>query len=90
MSNPYRGESDYIDPDGMGSKEYIERLVNASKIISDDILNNSSFTVEDLEDIRTRMHDLIVQLEFWTKSKNQDRCCYELARYIDWVFENYS
>jgi hypothetical protein len=74
----------------MTYEEYTKKLINASKILSDEILNNPSFLVEDLEDIRSRMDDLVVQLEFWSKNENQDRFCYELTKYIEWVTENYS
>ena len=74
----------------MTYEEYTKKLINASKILSDEILNNPSFLVEDLENIRSRMDDLVVQLEFWSKNENQDRFCYELTKYIEWVTENYS
>jgi len=74
----------------MDSQEYIKNLIGASKQLSDDILSNPSFEVEDLEAISNRMSDLMVQLDFWTANENLDRFCYELVCYIEWVLENYS
>ena len=71
-------------------QEYIEKLVGLNHLIAEDILDNPEFSLEELENIQCRMSDLIDQLEFWTKQGNQDRFCYELKDYINWMLENYS
>ena len=74
----------------MNQKEYIRNLINASNLINEDILNNPSFTEEDLTDVRDRVDILIKQLEFWIEQNNSERFCYELKNHIQWMIKNYS
>ena len=74
----------------MTTKEYVKNLVETSRTISNDILTNESFDVEELEKVRTRMDDLIISLNYWIENGNTDRFCYELVSYIEWIMENYS
>ena len=54
----------------MNQEEYIKNLINANNLIGDDILNNDSFTEEDLTEVRDRIGVLIEQVEFWVKKDN--------------------
>ena len=74
----------------MSDIEYIKNLVEANKLIAEDILNNPSFDVEDLELIQAKMSSLIEQLEFWAKQDNSNRFVYELKEYLNWIVNNYS
>jgi hypothetical protein len=74
----------------MNDQEYIKNLINAHNLISDDILNNDSFTQEDLTEIRDGIGILIEQLEFWMEQNNSERFCYELKNHIQWMLDNYS
>jgi len=74
----------------MSKEDYITRLVNASRLINEDILSNSSFEIEDLELVQEKMNELINQLEFWHSQDNQERFIYELKKHLDWIVENYS
>lgn len=73
----------------MNDQEYIKNLINAHNLISDDILNNDSFTQEDLTEIRDGIGILIEQLEFWMEQNNSERFCYELKNHIQWMLDNY-
>jgi hypothetical protein len=74
----------------MNQEEYVKNLLDATKAINKDILNNSSFEVEDLESIDKKMADLISQLSFWSEQNNSTRFIYELKSYLDWVLKNYA
>lgn len=74
----------------MNQEEYIKNLINANNLIGDDILNNDSFTEEDLTEVRDRIGVLIEQLEFWVEQDNTERFCYELKNHIQWMLNNYS
>jgi hypothetical protein len=74
----------------MNQEEYIKNLINANNLIGDDILNNDSFTEEDLTEVRDRIGVLIEQLEFWVEQDNTERFCYELKNHIQWMIDNYS
>ena len=74
----------------MNQEEYIKNLINANNLIGNDILNNDSFTEEDLTEIRDRIGVLIEQLEFWIEQDNSERFCYELKNHIQWMIKNYS
>lgn len=74
----------------MNKEDYIQKLVNVNKLINEDIISNPSFSVEDLELVQEKMTDLINQLEFWHKQDNQERFCYELKGYINWLLKNFS
>ena len=74
----------------MNQEEYIKNLINANNLIGDDILNNDSFTEEDLTEVRDRIGVLIEQLEFWVEQDNSERFCYELKNHIQWMIQHYS
>lgn len=74
----------------MEMNDYIKKLINANHLLSEDILNNKSFTEEDLIKVRDRIGSLIEQLEFWMKQNNDKRFCYELKNHLNWLLENYS
>ena len=74
----------------MNQEEYIKNLINANNLIGNDILNNDSFTEEDLTEVRDRIGVLIEQLEFWIEQDNSERFCYELKNHIQWMIKNYS
>lgn len=68
----------------------IQNLIQANKVLAEDVLNNDSFTLQDKETIRDRLHDLTLQLAFWTKQDNKERFCYDLKDHIKWMLKNYS
>lgn len=70
--------------------EYIKNLLNANNLISEDILNNDTFDVEDLELVRDRIDSLMEQLKFWINQDNSKRFCYDLKNHIQWMLDNYS
>lgn len=74
----------------MNQEEYIKSLLSVNKLIGEDILNNDSFTEEDLTEVRDRISVLINQLEFWVEQDNSERFCYELKNHIQWMIKNYS
>lgn len=74
----------------MNHTDYIKNLVEANKLIAEDILSNPSFSVEELEEIRDKMSSLIEQLEFWAEQDNFNRFMYELKEYLNWIIDNYS
>ena len=74
----------------MDKRVYVKRLAELSKLVGDDIVDNDTFSVEDLEAIRDRMGSLISQLEFWIEQDNEERFCYELKDYLNWVLKNYA
>ena len=72
------------------TNEYIKNLINANNLISEDILNNDAFDVEDLELVRDRVASLMKQLNFWIEQDNSERFCYDLKNHIQWMLDNYS
>ena len=74
----------------MEINDYIKKLVNCSHVLGEDILNNDSFSEEDLIEVRDKIGVLIEQLEFWVEQDNSERFCYELKNHINWMLENYS
>ena len=74
----------------METEEYIKNLVNANKLIHEDILNNDSFSADELEVIQNRMLDLHNNLEFFMNQGDVNRFIYELRNHIQWVIKNYS
>ena len=68
----------------------IENLIKAYKVLSEDILNNDSFSLEDKELIRDRLHDLLMQLAFWIEQDNEERFFYDLKDHIRWMLKKYS
>lgn len=74
----------------METEEYIKNLVNASKLMHEDIINNDSFSVEELEVIQGRMTELHENLEFFMNQGDANRFIYELKNHLQWVIKNYS
>jgi len=72
------------------TNEYIKNLINANNLISEDILNNDAFDVEELELVRDRVDSLMDQLKFWIEQDNSERFCYDLKNHIQWMLDNYS
>ena len=74
----------------MNQEEYIKNLISVNQMIGEDILNNPSFTEEELMEVKDRVGTLIEQLEFWLNQDNSERFCYELKNHIQWMIDNYS
>lgn len=74
----------------MEMSDYIKNLIKANNLIGEDILNNPSFSEEDLESIRDRIGILIDGLQFWIEQDNPNRFAYDLKKHIQWMIENYS
>lgn len=72
------------------NKEQIQSVVEANKLILEDILSNDSFQVEDLLRISKNMEDLIENLHFWFEQDNSQRFFYELKNYMNWLLDNFS
>ena len=72
------------------SEKKIKNLLNANEMLIEDILQNNSFQVEDLELVQKKFGELIDQLKFWTKIDNQDRFYYELKNHVDWMLKTFS
>ena len=70
--------------------EYIKNLINANNLISEDILNNDTFDVEDLELVRDRIDSLMEQLKKWINQYNYKRVFYDLKNNIQWMLDNNS
>jgi len=74
----------------MEMNEYLLSLVECNKLIHEDVINNESFTEDDLEQINIKMSELMEQLAFWAEQDNQFRFGYELKNHIQWMMANYS
>lgn len=72
------------------NNEQIQSVVEANKLILEDILSNDSFQVEDLLRISKNMEDLIENLHFWFEQDNSQRFFYELKNYMNWLLDNFS
>jgi hypothetical protein len=72
------------------NNEQIQSVVEANKLILEDILSNDSFQVEDLLRISKNMEDLIENLHFWLEQDNSERFFYELKNYMNWLLDNFS
>lgn len=68
----------------------LKKLVESNLLIGEDIINNDSFTTEDLIAVQDRMKTLIDQLIFWIEQDNDERFCYDLKDHLNWLLENYS
>lgn len=68
----------------------LRELVESNLLIGEDIVNNDSFTTEDLIVVQDRMKTLIDQLIFWTEQDNDKRFYYDLKDHLNWLLENYS
>lgn len=73
----------------MEQEEYIKNLVNANHLLHEDILNNDSFSVEELTLVSERMEILINQLAFWFEQDNSERFLYELKNHIQWMLDTF-
>lgn len=74
----------------METEEYIKNLINANKLIHEDILNNDSFSSNELEKIQNKMGDLYENLQFFMERGDVNRFIYELKNHLQWVIKNYS
>jgi len=74
----------------MEVEEYIKNLVKASHLIQEDILDNDSFGVEELEEIQNKMGELAENLEFFMNQGDAKRFIYELKNHIQWMIKHYS
>lgn len=74
----------------MNQEEYKKKLQKANLKIFEDLLNNPSFTIEDLIEVKDRVSNLIEQLDFWMEQDNDERFCYELKNHVEWMIKNYS
>ena len=74
----------------MEIEKYIKNLANASLLIHEDILNNDSFSIEELEEIQNKMGDLYESLQFFMERGDVNRFIYELKNHIQWLIKNYS
>jgi hypothetical protein len=72
------------------NEKQIEALVTANKLILEDIINNSNFSIEELQRVSDQTGDLIENLSFWFKQDNSERFFYELKNYMNWLLDNYS
>ncbi len=68
----------------------INNLIQANKVLIEDVLTNDSFTSEDKQIIRDRVKILTQQLAFWTQQDNQERFVYDLRDQVKWMLKNYS
>lgn len=73
----------------MEQEEHIKNLVNANHLLHEDILNNDSFSVEELTLVSERMEILINQLTFWFEQDNSERFLYELKNHIQWMLDTF-
>ena len=80
----------YVGVVSMKMNDYIKNLVKANNLISEDILNNDSFSEDELQVVRKKYEQLIEQLQFWMAQNNSKRFCYELKKHVQWMIENYS
>ena len=72
------------------NNEKIKNLLQANTMLVEDMLQNDSFEIEDLELVQKQFSDLIDQLEFWLKANNEDRFCYELKNHVNWILNTFS
>lgn len=68
----------------------MKELIKANNLICQDILNNDSFSEDELQVVSNKFAELIEQLEFWMAQGNSQRFCYELKNHIQWMIKNYS
>lgn len=71
-------------------KDSIPNLIKANKILTEDIIENESFSLEDKELLRERLCILIDQLSFWTQQDNLERFAYDLRDQINWIIQNFA
>lgn len=70
-------------------EEYIKNLMSANNLLHNDIINNDSFSEEELVSISERMKTLINQLNFWVEEDNSERFVYELKNHIQWMLDTF-
>lgn len=70
-------------------EEYIKNLMSANNLLHNDIINNDSFSEEELVSISERMKALIDQLNFWVEEDNSERFVYELKNHIQWMLDTF-
>ena len=71
-------------------KDNIPNLLKANKILTEDIMDNESFSIEEKEALSERLDILIKQLSFWTQQSNLERFAYDLRDQINWVIKNFA
>jgi len=76
--------------DAMTRNQKIQNLISANKILIQDVVSNESFTQEDKELVRDKMHLLTLQLAFWVDEENEERFFYDLKDHINWMLKNFS
>ena len=81
---------DQINVVGVDAMSEIDNLIKANQVLLEDVINNDSFSTEDMIKIRDRIGVLINQLEFWAVQDNTERFCYDLKKHIHWMLKNYS
>ena len=74
----------------MTRNQKIQNLISANKILIQDVVSNESFTQEDKELVRDKMHLLTLQLAFWVDEENEERFFYDLKDHINWMLKNFS
>ena len=73
----------------MNDKKF-KNLVKANALLVEDMLENDSFEIEDLELVQKKFGELINQLKFWVKTDNENRFYYELKNHVDWMLKTFS
>ena len=63
--------------------------MSVNNLLHEDILNNDSFSEEELVSISERMKTLIDQLNFWVEKDNSQRFIYELKSHIQWMLDTF-
>lgn len=82
-------QTNVVGVDAMNDQS-IQNLINANKIILEDIISNKSFSVEEKDRVRDRLKILIQQLGFWTEQDNKDRFFYDLKDHVNWMLKSFS
>ena len=68
----------------------IKNLIQANKVLLEEVLTNDDFSLEDKVAIKERLEIVTKQLAFWTAQDNQERFLYDLKDQIKWMLKNYS
>ena len=68
----------------------IKNLIQANKVLLEEVLTNDDFSLEDKVAIKERLEIVTKQLAFWTTQDNQERFIYDLKDQVNWMLKNYS